>query len=120
METLENLHNLHFERTEFFSEKWKYKSMKRRQIYFDTTAQETWFMLNAGNLDLFIYFADFGTKQDPQLLNVGKLPKTHKEAVKTLADLELKAISLVDSLSREKLKEIDSSEKMKTALDFVE
>ena len=61
METKDNLHNLHLEKTKFYSPKWSRKKLQARQITFDTKdCPDCFFLVNEKTLELIIYFDSFG------------------------------------------------------------
>lgn len=112
LETKENLHNFHFEKTIFFSDKWKNKQIYLRQISFDSKTPETWFALDVETFNLFIYFEEFGTKMNPRLIKIGKIPKIYVHAIKYIALVECRVILLINFINFVKLK------KIKTIKDF--
>lgn len=109
--TKDNLHNLHFKETKFYSTDWKDKNMYLRQIAFDTNGViTTWFALDSDTSDLYIYFEAFGGKDNPVLINKGVLPYLHIASVRFLSNLEYDILNVILNFSYDELKNIRTTE----------
>jgi len=115
--TAENLHNFHFDTTKFFSAKWKKRDILLRQIAYDTRGvPETWFAIDRDTMELFIYFGNFGTKQNPRLLKIANLPEEYQKALVFLADIENNMLSILHNESSDDLRNIKTGGVMKMLL----
>lgn len=116
LETKENLHNFHFKKTEFFSDKWKNKQIYLRQIAFDSPMPETWFALDIDTFDLFIYFEGFGTKVNPRLIKIGEMPKKYTVAITYVAGVENSMLSIINCVNYNELKNIKTTKDLQKYL----
>lgn len=96
LKTVKNLHNLGFgDSTTFFSKRWKKKDMRLHQILFDCDAPECFSALNADTLELYIYFENLGTKEDPYFYKIGILPKEYIKAYEFYTKAELNVLKII-------------------------
>ncbi len=115
--TIENLHNLHFKKTEQFSPKWMKKNLYLRQISYDTVLPDTWFILDEETFDLFLYFEDHGTKDDPKILKLCKLSNGYNIAITIIWWYELAILRFLrEGNSHERIENLKTKEDLKTLL----
>ena len=79
--TQKNIHNLHFSSTKFFAEQWAKRNIFTRQIFYDSPYTETHFLLDVNSLELFLYFVDFGTRENPRIIYLFKLSEAYEVAI---------------------------------------
>jgi len=118
LKTVENLHNFHFtDKADFFSPKWKERTIYLRQICFDTPEmQDTYFAIDKDTLELFIYFDNFGTKLNPRLIKLGKMPEKYTVAISYLAGIENAMLSILSQVDYDELKKIITTKDLKKYL----
>jgi hypothetical protein len=109
--TNRNLHNLHFQETEFFSQKWKDKQIYIRQINYDGPAiSDTWFALDHDTFELYLHFTFFGTKEDPRFIKLGTLPQEYTSAISMIADLEIEVLVVINYIHHNLLRCVETKE----------
>lgn len=106
LKTEDLLHNLHFQKTTYYSEPWASRSMLTRSISFDNPCTNTWFTMDRKNFNLYCEFdSDRG---DERIFYIGRLSRRYTEALLQLVYLETfiwKILVELDTASIHKLNE---------------
>ena len=118
LNTIKNLHNFHFRKTDFFSPKLEKRSIYLKQISFDTpSSPDTYFAIDKDTLELFIYFDNMGTKLNPRLLKIGYIPENYQTAILKLSAIENSMLSIINNMAFADLKDIKTGAEMNKQID---
>lgn len=115
--TMDNLHNLHFEQIDFAHGEWSKKVLHWRQIFFDSSFKDTWFILDKSTSNLYLHFSNFGTKETPNMLILGKMPTRYQTAITFLAELEIKIVKLLGTHTTDDLTKIKTGHQLMNILN---
>ena len=97
--TKEQVHNLHFDEINFFSDKWAFKNLLKRQITFDSGVGDKFFILDVDTMEMYLYVDWAGTKENPYLLNLLTLNNDYLTALEQIFSIEKEIVSISENNS---------------------